>query len=192
MKITAIVLAAGAGTRMGGPKALLEWDGRTLLEHAARTLARPGVAQVVAVVGADSVRVLACAEAASIAAIENPHHEDGMLSSVLCGLDHADAAGADAILIQPVDHPLVAVETVDRVIAALESGARIAVPSFENRRGHPAGFARDAWPSLRTASPARGARGALEDHPDWIVHVAGDRGCRAGINTPDDYEKLRR
>jgi CTP:molybdopterin cytidylyltransferase MocA len=84
----------------------------------------------------------------------------------------------------------VADETVDRVVAALEEGARIAVPSYAGRRGHPAGFARRAWPALRSAAPDRGARGVLGDHPDWIVHVPGDPGCRAGIDTPEDYRRL--
>jgi nicotine blue oxidoreductase len=192
MKITALILAAGAGTRIGRPKALLDWKGRSLLEHAARTLARPGIAEVLAVVGADARRVRACAEAAGVPAVENTAWPEGMLSSVRCGLAQAEAAGADAVLVQPVDHPLVTADTVDRVVEALQAGARVAVPSFEGRRGHPTGFARPTWPALRAVSPARGARGVLEDHPDWIVYVAGDRGCREGVNTREDYERLLR
>jgi molybdenum cofactor cytidylyltransferase len=89
-----------------------------------------------------------------------------------------------------VDHPLVAPETVDRVLEALARGARNAVPSHAGRRGHPGGFARDAFPALRAAPPERGARAVLHDHPEWIVHVPGDPGCVAGIDTPEDYLRL--
>jgi len=62
--------------------------------------------------------------------------------------------------------------------------------SYEGRRGHPAGFARTAWSALRLAPPDEGARAVLAAHPDWIVHVEGGPGCRAGINTPEDYRRL--
>jgi molybdenum cofactor cytidylyltransferase len=76
------------------------------------------------------------------------------------------------------------------VVAALRSGARVSVPSHGGRRGHPGGFARAAWDALRAAPPSEGARFVLSSHPDWIVHVEGDRGCVAGIDTPEDYRRL--
>jgi molybdenum cofactor cytidylyltransferase len=78
---------------------------------------------------------------------------------------------------------------VDAVVAALGRGASIAVPSHEGRRGHPAGFARMAWPALRTADPARGARSVLAAHPEWVEHVPGDPGCASGIETPEEYAR---
>jgi molybdenum cofactor cytidylyltransferase len=79
--------------------------------------------------------------------------------------------------------------TVDRVVAGLHGGAVIAVPAHGSRRGHPGGFARAAWPALRAAPAARGARAVLADHPEWVVHVPGDPGCVLGIDTPADYER---
>ena len=126
---------------------------------------------------------------AGLTLVENPRYGEGMLSSIQCGLEAAEAAGADAVLVHPVDHPLVEPETVDRVIAALAEGAVIAVPSHEGRRGHPGGFARAAWPALRAASAERGARAVLADHPGWIVHVPGGPGSLAGVNTVEDYRR---
>ena len=119
----------------------------------------------------------------------NPRPEEGMLSSILRGLDAAEAAGAEAVLLHPVDHPLVDPATVDRVVASLRGGARIAGRTYGSRRGHPGGFARAVWPALRAAPAERGARAVLADHPDWVVHVPGDPGCVLGIDTPDDYER---
>ena len=146
---------------------------------------------MVAVLGHEAERVAAeCGMPATARTVVNDGYRQGMLTSVWCGLEAAEKGGAEAVLIHPVDHPLVAAETVDRVVQALEQGATIAVPSYEERRGHPAGFARSAWPALRSAAPDRGARGVLADHPEWIVHVPGDPGCRAGIDTPEDYRRL--
>jgi|SRR4051812_37274027 len=188
MRIDAVVLAAGRGTRMGGPKALLAIGGETFLARCARLLRRPGVNEVFAVVGHEAERVARDGAAAGLSFVVNARYADGMLTSILAGLEAA--AAADAVLVHPVDHPLVETETVDAVVAALRRGARVAVPSHDGRRGHPGGFARAAWGALRAARPEEGARGVLAAHPEWIEHVAGGPGCRAGINTPEDYRRL--
>ncbi|HUG38507.1 MAG TPA: NTP transferase domain-containing protein, partial [Candidatus Limnocylindrales bacterium] len=191
MRIAAVVLAAGQGRRAGGPKALLRIGANTFLEQTAALLARSGADLVIAVLGHQAERVREESSLpASTVVVVNEAHADGMLASVLAGLDAADAAGADAILLHPVDHPLVSEHTVARVADALRAGALIAVPSHGGRRGHPGGFARAAWPALRAAPRSEGARHVLAAHPDWIVHVEGDRGCVAGIDTPEDYERL--
>jgi len=192
LRIHAIILAAGRGARMGGPKALLALEGETFLARVARRLRRPGVERVTAVIGHEADRIRReAARAPDVSTIVNPHYADGMLTSILAGLDDADAAGADAVLVHPVDHPLVDPATVDAVIAALRRGATIAVPSYGGRRGHPAGFARGAWTALREAAPDEGARGVLARHPEWIEHVPAGEECLLGVNTPEDYERLK-
>jgi CTP:molybdopterin cytidylyltransferase MocA len=190
MRIVAVVLAAGSGRRMGGPKALLRIGRESFLARVGRLLTRPGVASVIAVVGEAAERVAAEARPpVGVTLVENSRPQEGMLSSLLRGLDEAEAAGADAILVHPADHPLVAPATVDEVVAGLQAGAVIVVPTHGSRRGHPGGFARAAWAALRAAPPARGARAVLADHPEWVVHVPGDPGCVLGIDTPADYER---
>ncbi len=191
MRIHAVILAAGEGRRMGGPKALLRWGERSFLGQAAYLLRRRGIERVWAVLGHEDERVRAECRAHGVEDILNTGFASGMLSSVLVGLDEAESQGAAAVLIHPVDHPAVSPASVDRVIAALESGARIAVPSFNDRRGHPAGFARETFAALRKAPPERGARAVLADHPDWIVHVPGDPGSVMGINSPEEYEQAK-
>jgi nicotine blue oxidoreductase len=191
MKITAVLLAAGEGRRMGGPKALLRLRDETFLARAARLLARPGVDAVVAVLGHEATRVRAEGGLPDgVVVVENERYRDGMLGSVLAGLDEAERRGASAILLHVVDQPATDPATVDRVVAALRAGAMIAVPSFEGRRGRPAGFARATWPALRACSPERGARQVLHEHPVWITYVEGDRECVEGVNTPADYAAL--
>jgi molybdenum cofactor cytidylyltransferase len=189
--IVAVVLAAGRGARMGGPKALLRIGDSSFLRHVARALRLSGVSHVVAVVGHAHERVTTEAQLDDALLVAyNPRHDEGMLTSVWCGLDAAERLGAAAVLIHPVDHPLVDAPTADRVIEALIAGAVIAVPSHAGRRGHPGGFSRASWEALRKVTPLRGARGVLEDHPDWVVHVAGGPACLAGVDTPEDYRRV--
>jgi molybdenum cofactor cytidylyltransferase len=190
-RIAAIVLAAGRGERMGGPKALLAIDGESFLARVCRLLARPPVDGVIAVLGHEADRVERDAGLPpGIRVVANPRYAEGMLTSIAAGLEAAEAAGATAVLLHPVDHPMVEPETIDRVIAALRAGATIAVPSHEGRRGHPGGFARAAWAALRMAPPNEGARAVLARHPEWVTHVEGGPGCLAGVNTPEDYRRL--
>jgi CTP:molybdopterin cytidylyltransferase MocA len=191
VRTAGILLAAGAGVRMGGPKALLRMGGETFLARLAALLHDAGVDPVLAVVGHEAARTVRESGAPPATRfVVNERHAEGMLTSIWRGLDEAEALGADAVLLQPVDHPLVAADTVARVLDALRGGAVVAVPSHVGRRGHPGGFARAAWTALRAAPLDRGARVVLAEHPDWIVHVAGDPGCVAGIDTPADYERL--
>jgi CTP:molybdopterin cytidylyltransferase MocA len=187
VRVAAVVLAAGEGRRMGGPKALARLQGRPFLERCVEALRRPGVERVLAVLGhqADRVRDEVALPPETVL-IVNAQWAGGMLGSVHAGLDAAEAHGCDAVLLHPVDHPLVEPETVDAVVAALAGGAVIAVPSYQGRRGHPGGYARAAWPALRRAAPERGARAVMADHPEWVRHVPGGPGSRRGFDTPAD------
>jgi len=183
--VAAILLAAGEGRRMGVTKALVRVGGVTFLERCLALLDRPAISLRIAVTGFEAERVERHVPAGVIV-VRNPRPDTGMLSSLQVGLAEAERRGAAAVLVHLVDHPFASLASVDRVAAALIDGATIAVPSHDGRRGHPVGFARQAWPSLRAAPVSRGARAALEDHPEWVTYVAGDPGCLADMDTPAD------
>lgn len=193
MRVVAIVLAAGEGRRMGGPKALLPLDESTFLSRACHLFARPGIASVVAVLGAEAERVRRAAGVPAEATVAvNDRWREGMLTSVWVGLDAAEALGAEAVLVHPVDNPFVAPATIDTVVAALNGGAEIAVPSHAGRRGHPAGFARSCWPDLRAAPLDGGARTVLAANPGRVVHVPAGPDCLVDLDTPRDVIEARR
>lgn len=191
MRIVAIVLAAGEGRRVGGPKALLRLGGETFLRRVCSLVARPGVEAVLAVTGAEAERVRREGDAPDgVELIVNASWRGGMLSSVCCGLDRAEALGAQAVLLQPVDSPFAEPATIDAVCAALRQGAAIAVPTFGGRRGHPGGFARALFAELRQAPPERGARVVLAREPARVVHVPGDPGCVRSVDTREDLARI--
>src|SRR6185295_13368035 len=110
MRVVAVVLAAGEGSRMGGPKALLRVGPLNFLDMCLRALDRPRVGAAVVVVGHRAAEVRALVPPRGTpTVVENPAYGTGMLSSVLAGLDAAAALAADAVLLHPVDHPRVEV-----------------------------------------------------------------------------------
>jgi len=193
VRILAIVLAAGEGRRIGGPKALLRLGEETFLERGLRLFSRPDLAGVVGVVGAEAQRVVERTRLpVGARLVVNDRWPEGMLTSVWAGLDVARDAGADAVLLHPVDHPVVLPETVGHVLAALHEGAFVAVPSWAGRRGHPGGFSPEACRALRTAPLERGAREVLAANRERVIHVPGDPGCLRGVNTAEDYRLVLR
>ena len=189
--MVAIVLAAGEGRRMGGPKALLRIGEGTFLAHVYRLFALPGISSVVAVLGAQAQRVRAEAGLpAEATVVVNDRWREGMLTSVWAGLDAAEALGAEAVLLHPVDNPFVEPATIDAVLAALAAGAEIAVPTHGGRRGHPAGFARGAFSALRAAPTDQGARAVLAHDPRRVVHVPAGEDCLVDLDTPRDLDAV--
>ena len=186
VRTVAIILAAGEGRRLGGPKALLPIGGTTFGARACALFGGAG-APVVVVLGAQEERVRADAGLPPEATVAvNPRWREGMLTSVWCGLDAASALGADAVLLHPVDNPLVAPATIEGVLAALARGATIAVPTHAGRRGHPAGFARGAWPALRAAPLEAGARSVLRAMAGQVVHLPAGPDCLVDVDTKED------
>lgn len=183
--IGAIVLAAGSSSRMGRPKATLTAGpgGRTFVGAILETLVAAGVSDVRVVVAPGS-------PALTEGGIANPDPSAGMLSSVQCGL-RAFGQPPDAVLVWPVDHPLVKAESLAAMIAAYrEHDAPVVVPTYGGRRGHPVLFAARLIPELMGADPSRGAREVVHAHDDRIELETDDPGVVEDIDTPEDYARL--
>jgi len=187
--VAAVILAAGAGRRMGGAaKALLRRrDGATYLEAVAALAAGAGATELVVVIGEPhQAASLAEARRLGLATVVNPDPGRGMASSVAVGFAHAlDHFAAAAALLWPVDHPDVTAATLAALAAA--PGA-IAVPTCRGRGGHPTRFARPVWPELAAcAGLADGARGVVRANPARVVRVeVDDAGVVADVDTPED------
>lgn len=193
--IPAVILAAGASTRMGRPKALLPVarDGESFVGRLARTFSEAGVDDVVVVVGADAERVReAVGRLPTLARIvENREYERGQLSSLIAALDVVDRPGVQAVLAMPVDMPLVTSATVRAVVDAYRAARRpIVRPVVGDRHGHPVLFDRSVFDDLRRADLSRGARAVIAAHsPDVLDVRVADAGAIQDIDTPEDYER---
>jgi len=125
--IWGIVLAAGLGRRIGGPKALLSLDGRTFLERAVRAFTEAGLEVVVVVNPVVDAAVPKGALSARLVVNPDPDQQNGMFGSVRLGVCEALKLGARGALLLPVDLPLVTSEDVRAVVTRLNAGAAVVV-----------------------------------------------------------------
>lgn len=169
--VTGLVLAAGAGTRYGMPKALIRYPDRLLVELAADTLRQAGCARTVVVLGAEAARVRAAAPGLPETVV-NPGWATGLGSSLRAGLRAAAGTPATAVVVLLVDMPGVTPEAVRRIIARAGPAALV-MGGYGDRRGHPVLLGRDHWAGvIATATGDRGARDYLRAHAGQVEVVA--------------------
>jgi nicotine blue oxidoreductase len=180
-----VLLAAGEGTRLGGPKALVEVAGTRLVDRGVALLREGGTAPVVVVTGAVDVPLL------GVITVHNPGWRSGMASSLGAGLGAVPDSCAAAV-IALVDQPLIGPEVVRRLVAAFLDGAGIAVASYDGKLRNPVLLARSEWAGvLALATGDVGARPYLNAHPDRVTAVeCGDIGRPDDVDTPEDLARV--
>lgn len=173
MTVCAIVLAAGAGVRFGGPKGLArDADGRPWVATAVRTLREAGCDPVIVVAGADADAVGALVPLGAVL-VTAPDWADGLSASVRAGLSAAADTAAQSALLVPVDVPDLPASACLRVLEAADAApvatAALAQATYDGAPGHPALIGRAHWPAVsaavtgdRGAGPYLRAHGALE------------------------------
>jgi CTP:molybdopterin cytidylyltransferase MocA len=191
--ISAILLAAGSGSRFGGGKLLAPYRGRPLIEASLANLAEAPIEETVAVVGDDAQRLRAVCEPYGVRVVENPDWRQGQSTSVRAGL-LALGPEVRAAVVLLADQPLVGPGAVGRLVAAFEEGAEVAVATYGGRRRNPVLFSRAVWPLLEAElSGDEGARAVLRRHPDLVTEVPCDGvGDPADVDTAEDLRSLER
>jgi molybdenum cofactor cytidylyltransferase len=187
-KPAGIILAAGASRRMGAVKALVRFQGESLVDRAILAMGAAAT-PVIVVLGhhAEAIREGALRGGEAMWVV-NSEPERGQLSSLQCGL-RAVPAEAPAAIFTPVDYPAVQPDTIRRIAGALGDGALLSVPRCQGRRGHPVGIGRALFGEF-LALPAGGrASDVVARHQSEIRYVDVDD---AGIlDDADDAEALR-
>ncbi len=191
--VSAILLAAGSGSRFGGGKLLAPYRGRPLIESSLANLIGAPVDEMLVVVGDDAERLLPAVEPYGVRVVENPEWEEGQSTSVRAGLlALGPEVGAAVVLL--ADQPLVGPGAVGRLVAAFEEGAEVAVATYGGERRNPVLFSREVWPLLlRELTGDEGARNVMRRHPDLVREVpCDDVGDPADVDTPQDLRALER
>lgn len=193
------MLAAGGSARMGTAKQLLTYDGAPLLKRAVGAALEAQCDHVIVVLGAHAsvLRNEVSKTKAHIAV--NQDWEEGMASSIRCGLAALDAmpsaSRADAALLMLCDQPFVTAAVLDRLIETYRATrAPLVVSAYEaageETRGVPALFARTLFPELLSLRGAHGAKRVIERHAREAAPVAVPEAA-FDVDTPDDYLKLQ-
>src|SRR5690348_12376357 len=139
--LAAAILAAGESRRMGSPKALLDYRGETLVDHLSDIVRHPRIGVVRVVLGAKAEEIRGRIRVDPAAIVVNEGWESGQLSSIHAAIRSLPGGETEGLMLCAVDHPLIARETIARLIAEFDaSGKAIALPTYKGRRGHPVIF----------------------------------------------------
>jgi molybdenum cofactor cytidylyltransferase len=185
--IGAVVLAAGEGSRFGGPKQLAELDGRPLLEHVLITLAAvPELERTVVVLGAraDEVRAAVDMHGADVTVADD--WEEGQAASLRAGLAALDDVDGAMILLG--DQPGITPAAIAAVLVHFD-GTRALRAVYDGEPGHPVVLQRQL---VKEALNLRGDSGARE-----LLEASGVRRIEVGhlcepadVDTPADLDRL--
>jgi molybdenum cofactor cytidylyltransferase len=199
-RICAVILSAGASSRMGRDKALLPWPpladgkGATLLSASIAAL-KPFAEAVIVVAGhnAPSLAPVVAANGASMA--QNPAPERGQFSSLQVGLREVLARGYDAAMITLVDSPPLCESSMASLIAAfdraLANGKWAVAPEQNGKHGHPLLASSALILAFLAAPVTSNAREVKRAHAEWIESVSvPDRLLSVNVNTPEQYAAL--
>lgn len=189
MLTQAILLAAGESSRMGKPKAMLDWFGESLLSYQIDTLLNGGCDSVVVVTGASALLMQPILdEMTSVKAVHNPQHRTGKASSVRIGADAIERE-CDAIVLLAVDQPRPAWVVKHVLDSHYGKDAVITSPRHCGHGGHPLVFSRELKGALQSVTEAgQGVREIMSVHADSVNKVHFETPIvRIDINTPQDY-----
>lgn len=185
----AVILAAGASTRMGEPKQLLPLDGQPLLVRTVTAALASPAWPVVVVLGAHAEKIRPVLAPYPVLIAENPAWTEGMASSLRAGIDtlRQFSRSLDAALIALCDQPAFSAEVVTRLVAAQRaSGRTIAAARYAGRLGAPALFLRAHFPALAALTGEQGARTLLSSLVDHVEPVDLPE-LAVDLDTPADY-----
>ena len=187
--VSAIVLAAGGGSRFGGGKLLAKLGGRPIIEAVLDNLREAPVDEIFAVVGADAERLREVCKRYGVRTVANEDWEGGQSTSVLAGLR---ASGGRAAVVLLGDQPFVGAEAVERLVADFAEGAKVAVATYGGKRRNPVLFSREVWPLLEAELAGdEGARSVLRQHPELVVEVPCEGvGDPVDVDTREDLRRL--
>ena len=190
--LAAIILSGGESSRMGKPKALLDFGGKPAIARIIETARKAGISKILVVVGKHAEVIKRGADLAGCTILINENPERGQLSSIQLGMSKLDFA-TDAALVWPVDCPLVKPEDIKALAQVYARGRtalmRIFLPCHGGHRGHPMlvdiGF-RQPFMELKNGQTARAV---IDANPTQVMEVSvGNTGVLLDIDTPEDYQ----
>lgn len=193
LRFSAVVLAAGQSSRMGGPnKLLLPLGDEPVIRRSVRTVLDSGVQETVVVTGYQGREVMKALLDLPVALQPNIRYEEGQMRSVAAGVA-ALAQATDAILVCLGDLVLLTADDLRQLMAAYQAhlDASIVIPRYRGERGNPIVFASALAPEVAAGRSLIGCRKLAQQYPQetWYHEVDHDRHS-ADLDTLDDYQRV--
>lgn len=190
-RVGCVLLAAGAATRMGQPKQLLLYRGRTLLRRAAETAVSSGLQPIVAVLGAYADQVTAELADLPVMAITNGDWSRGQGTSIRAGVRALETfPDLQAVILAVADQPHMSTDALTRLVDAYRCiGKPIVASAYGGTVGVPALFDRIFWPQLLELADGEGAKRMIAGAGAEVQTVPFAGGA-VDVDTPDDYRRL--
>lgn len=193
MQIPAIILAAGASSRLGHPKQLVKAAGETLLARTIRLCTEAGASSVHVVLGANRDIIVQEVRIEPGIEVFNPAWKQGIASSIHAGLRAVESSSSrvTGVLLLTCDQPELSSRHLRNLRAAFEDreSAQIAASAYAGTLGVPALFPRSSFPDLYALTGDRGARSLIARSPHLVVQVAFIGG-EIDIDQPSDLSHL--
>lgn len=176
-EIWAIILAAGESKRMGSPKMLLQFKGKTIIENVIENVTGSEADNTLLVLGPSGEEVLKVTGDAPVKHCYNDNYKLGMLSSVKCGLKYLPRVSGAAIIFLG-DQPMIGTEIINLVIEVYRrEGKGIVMPVFNSKRGHPLLIDLKYRNEIGNLKPEEGLHALARRFADDVLEVK--------VNTPD-------
>jgi molybdenum cofactor cytidylyltransferase len=186
--VTGLVLAAGGSQRLGAPKQLLPYNGRTLLGHVLATARACDFDQLVCVIGGAAEEIRGRVDLSGATVVVNDHFGEGCSSSIAVALTAVDQR-AEVLVLMLGDQPGVSARTVAALLAG-RSDSAYAACAYENGRGHPLAFAKSTFKDLKALHGDKGVWKLLDRHAERVVDVPVPGPIPRDVDTDEDYRAI--
>lgn len=192
-KCAIVVLAAGKSSRLGSPKQLLVYKGKSLVLYAVEIALQTGLRPVIVVVGANAEVIKNELKGEQVQVVENEGWKEGMASSLRSGLTIAQQSEfhPDGVIFMVCDQPHVSVSLLGELVRVqAETGLPMVASSYEGHLGTPALFHKSLFAELMELKGEAGARKLIKRHENLVASVPFPKGI-VDIDTMADYEALK-
>jgi len=191
-QIRILIIAAGQSSRMGRPKQLLDYEGKTLINRLIGIVKSAGDLPITLVLGAFSDEIIHQLPDIDVQLVMNPDWQQGMGRSISVGVSNIIQHNpeVDGIIILVCDQPFISANEISGLIHAQNStGKPIVACAYNGILGTPALFVREKWKDLITLQGETGAKAIIGNHKSDVAVLHFDKGV-LDIDTPQDYKSL--
>ncbi|RUT00353.1 hypothetical protein DSM106972_074810 [Dulcicalothrix desertica PCC 7102] len=186
-----VILAAGASTRMGTPKQLLNFQGRSFLRHTIEIALASVCKPVIVVLGANASQIRNEISELPVVIVENHNWRQGMGGSIQAGIKTLEHnSNIDGAILLLCDQPFISVDIINQLVEAFyTTGKPIIASEYKHTLGVPALFSRQIFPELMNLNTASGAKQVIQKYNKLVHTVSFELGA-IDIDTPEEYEQL--